>query len=222
MQFSPFIGYPILAGFNLTESEIIGYWGVFSFLIGTIVILILVAPTLKEDSMLRSKGSDRVVMWSILGVFMAYFAQIIAANIEIYILGITTSSENTQTLMNIARDVPLFVVVTVLFAPVLEEIVFRKILFGSIYKKTNFWIAGIISSLIFSVVHGDISHTLTYTAMGFVFAFLYVKTKRIIVPIFAHMMMNGFVVLVQYNLTPEDLERMEQQLEQMKTIFIGG
>ncbi len=43
----------------------------------------------------------------------------------------------------------------------------------------------------------ELAHLLLYSAMGFTFAFLYVKTKRILVPIFAHVSMNTAVALVQ-------------------------
>ena len=57
--------------------------------------------------------------------------------------------------------------------------------------------------------------------MGFVFAFVYIKTKRIMVPIIVHMAMNTITVIMQYSFTPEDLENMQKQLEEM-FIFIGG
>jgi len=152
---------------------------------------------------------------------MALIAQTIAGMIEIHILGIKTTSENTQILMDITRSIPIFMILTALIAPILEEIVFRKIIFGTLYKRTNFFIAGLISALIFGFVHGEPQHILIYASMGFVFAFLYVKTKRIIVPIIAHMAMNSLVVITQYSLTPEDIEKMQKQLEQMQ-IFIGG
>jgi membrane protease YdiL (CAAX protease family) len=59
--------------------------------------------------------------------------------------------------------------------------------------------------------------------MGFTFAFLYVKTKRIIVPIFAHVAMNTMVVIVQ-TVFREDIEKMMKQVEEMQQVqvIIGG
>jgi hypothetical protein len=51
--------------------------------------------------------------------------------------------------------------------------------------------------------------------MGGIFAFLYVKTNRIIVPIIAHVAMNSFVVIVQY-VFREDIEEMIKQMEEMQ------
>ena len=157
-------------------------------------------------------------MWAIAGVFLALFSQGIAAYIE-SLFGIKSASENTMSLMEIARRAPIFILIPVIFAPILEEIIFRKIVFGSIYKRTNFLIAVVISALVFGLFHFDITHLFVYFAMGVVFAFLYVKTNRIITPIIAHMAMNLLVVLTQFNLTEEKIRQLQ---EQMQTIFTGG
>jgi len=73
--------------------------------------------------------------------------------------------------------------------------------------------------VLFSVVHLDFSHLLIYTAMGFTFAFLYVRTNRIIVPIFAHVAMNTLVVLLQTFREP--IEEYLKNVEKMQMI-IGG
>jgi len=205
----------------LEKYEAMAYGNILGFILGLIAILIILKPEMKSNQMREASTITETIIWSILGVFMAFFAQTIASMIEIHIFNIKTTSENTQVLMNITRSVPLFMLLTAIVAPILEEIVFRKIIFGVLYKRTNFFIAGIISALIFGFIHGEPKHILVYASMGFVFAFLYVKTKRIIVPIIAHMAMNSIVVITQYSLTPEDIEKMQKQLEQMH-IFIGG
>lgn len=221
-QFSTFVIAPILFSvFSLEKFEAGIYGNIIGFIGGLIVILIILKPEMKVRDIPGAATTKQTIIWSIAGVFMAFIAQIVAANIEIYVFGIKTTSENTQILMDITRSIPLFMIITAIIAPILEEIVFRKIIFGVLYERTNFFIAGIVSALIFGFVHGEPIHILLYASMGFVFAFLYVKTKRIIVPIIAHAAMNSIVVLTQYSLTPEDIENLQKQLEQMY-IFIGG
>lgn len=221
-QFSVIAIAPILyiiTPLDRFESSI--YGNILGFILGLIAVLIILKPEMKANQVRDASTITETIMWSILGVFMALFAQTIAGMIEVHILGIKTTSQNTQVLMDITRAVPLFIILTALIAPILEEIVFRKIIFGTIYKRTNFFIAGLISALIFGFVHGEPKHLLVYASMGFVFAYLYVKTKRIIVPIIAHAAMNSLVVITQFSLTPEDIEQMQRELEQMQ-IFIGG
>lgn len=205
----------------LDKFEASVYGNILGFILGLIAVLLILKPEMKANQLRNASTIGETIMWSILGVFMAFIAQTIASMIEIHVFGIKTTSENTQILMDITRSVPLFMILTALVAPILEEIVFRKVIFGVLYKRTNFIIAGLISALIFGFIHGEPKHILVYASMGFVFAFLYVKTKRIIVPIIAHMAMNTIVVIAQYSLTPEDIEKMQRELEQMH-IFIGG
>ncbi|AZB44719.1 CPBP family intramembrane metalloprotease [Bacillus sp. FJAT-42376] len=221
MLFSGYFGYPLLLQLGVDRSQVIGYWNIISFAIGVIVVLLLLRKD-RGDYDLRGKPASPAssAAWAIGGIFLAFLAQVIAANIESQLLGIKPGSENTKQIMDIVKVTPLMIFVVSIAGPVLEEIVFRKIIFGTIYKRTNFILAALISSVIFAVVHRDPAHILLYSAMGFTFAFLYVKTKRIIVPIIAHLSMNTIVVVIQY-VYSDDIERMMKDAEQLQSI-IGG
>ncbi|TCT18943.1 hypothetical protein EDD68_12051 [Melghiribacillus thermohalophilus] len=221
MQLSSIIGIPLLVLFRIPEEHIVSTWTIISFTAGLIITLFLLKPEFRRGKRQRA-DAGKIVLWSILGIFIAIFAQGIAANIEWYLFDIRPGSENTQFLMDIARQTPAFLIVPILYAPILEEIVFRKILFGTFYKKMNFFLAALLSSLIFGIIHMEPEHLLIYASMGLVFAYLYVKTKRIIVPIMAHLGMNSLAVMTQYFLPEEEIERILDQMEQMQTILFGG
>lgn len=221
-------GYPfalILKATNISKEyySAIGIgWTVFSFVVALIIILLILKPEkdLRKDPEAASFGM--VIVWSIIGFFLALFGQAIVNWIQTSILGINPESENTQNIMEIARAAPIIIIVIAIIGPILEEIVFRKIIFGSIYKRTNFFIGALASGLIFAFVHNDFSHTLIYLTIGFVFAFIYVQSKRIIVPIIAHASMNTIVVIAQLNMSPEKLERIRESYEKLQMILIGG
>lgn len=220
MQFSVFLAVPLLVFvFHVDPTLANIYWSVFSFTVGLLVVLWFLKPDMQMRADPEAAGIGAIILWSILGVFMAILSQRIALLIEMDILGISPGSENTQGIMSMARAAPIFIILPAILAPILEEIIFRKIIFGSLYKKMNFFFASLISSLIFAVVHTDFTHILMYAAMGFVFAFLYVQTKRIIVPILVHAGMNSLVVLVQYSIDPEEMQKM---LDELQIIFFGG
>nr|WP_219914666.1 CPBP family intramembrane glutamic endopeptidase [Thalassobacillus sp. CUG 92003] len=217
-QISTLAGVPILYYLvGLSRNNSIAIWSIISFSIATLIILRLLKPDMTNLSHERS-GKGGIILWSILGVFMALFSQGIAVQIE-SLFGISQGSENTRDIIEVAQQSPLFILLPVVFAPITEEIIFRKIIFGSIYKRTNFIVAVLISSIIFGAFHFDFSHILIYTAMGMVFAFLYVKTKSIITPIVAHMAMNSLVVVAQYGISEEEYEDI---MEQLQMILIGG
>ena len=171
---------------------------------------------MKEPSRSQNQASIPVsIFWSIFGIFLALFAQSIAVMIEQQ-LGIKPESDNTQEILFVIQQVPLMIIVSSIIGPILEEIIFRKIIFGSLYKRFNFVISALISSVIFGLAHMELVHLLLYSAMGFTFAFLYVQTKRILVPIVAHVSMNTFVAIIQIY-----QQEIEIFLKNMQA-FIGG
>ena len=131
---------------------------------------------------------------------MIIVAQIIVGLIDNFIFNINPVSERSQSktaILDTLSPIMLLInlVTTIIFAPLFEEIMCRKIIFSTLYTKTNFFIASLVSSIAFAVPHMDFTYLLSYIATGFVLSFIYVKTKRIIVPIIAHSSINAFVFL---------------------------
>jgi uncharacterized protein len=228
MQLSSLIGIPLVAfigaamGKSLKEMETLSipYWLVISFTLTFLIVLLILRKESKLQADLRGAATPASsAAWAVAGVFLALMAQSIAASIE-NMLGIEMGSENTQEIIKLIENFPIVILVSSIIGPILEEIVFRKIIFGSLHKKMNFFFAALISSVIFALAHFEPEHVILYSAMGFTFAFLYVKTKRIIVPIIAHVTMNTMVVLLQ-SVFREDIERMIKEAEKIQS-FIGG
>ncbi|MBP3953002.1 CPBP family intramembrane glutamic endopeptidase [Bacillus suaedae] len=224
-QLSIIPGQFLLHWLGVDTDQILGMWSIISFTLGLLVILLLLRKDMNERHLVRDRSSrGEAFRWIIIGVFMVFAAQYAAALIEMYVFGIEPGSENTAQIVEYAKAFPAFLIVVSIIGPILEEIVFRLVIFGSLYKRFNFWIAGILSSLIFAAVHMDFTHLLIYTAMGFAFAYLYVRTKRIIVPIIAHVSINLFVSLVQVIFADRIAEWLEQleEIQQQTSLIIGG
>lgn len=222
VQFSFLLGVPLIVklfDMNTPRQEAFAniYWSIGSFIVGVFVVLWIMRKDLFGKKIDGAVSVPMSFLWAFLGLFLAYAAVMAAGIIEL-ILGITDSSENTESIMNVIRAIPLFMVIPIFCAPILEEIIFRKIIFGVLYKKTNFFVAALISAVVFGLVHGEPIHILSYAAMGLVFAFLYVKTKRLLVPILVHMALNSVTVIIQYI----GIEKIEQKLESLQMILIGG
>ncbi|MCL9971447.1 CPBP family intramembrane metalloprotease [Anoxybacillus kestanbolensis] len=226
MQLSSLVGVPLLAhsGFvNASNKEIAfsiasGYWAVISFSIALFLVLYFMKEDMKYSYDRHQASIGMSVFWAIGGFLLALFAQGVAANIEVHLFGVEMGSENTRRIVEMVKLTPALMLVTSIVGPVLEEIIFRKIIFGTLYQKYNFFLSAIISSLLFAVVHLEFEHLLLYATMGFVFAFLYVKTKRIIVPIAAHVLMNTFVVAIQ-TLFAEEIESIMREAERMQFVI---
>ncbi|WP_161879025.1 CPBP family intramembrane glutamic endopeptidase [Alkalibacterium sp. MB6] len=142
-----------------------------------------------------SPNARDIILWGIVGVFVALFVQNIAGIIEATFLGSNLSSVNTTQIMEIVVRYPAFLLLAGIAGPIMEEFVFRKVMFGLLLDKIGGVGAAVISSLFFAFVHLD-GLLLVYSSMGFVFSWLYYKTKNIWTPIIAHCMMNVLAVLL--------------------------
>ena len=124
-------------------------WSLFTVnAIAAIIFLLLILPKKILPSFQREKifHSAMRFLWGFIGFFLALGGQMLAGAIEM-LIGIEPGSENTAILSEIAKVSPIIIISIVLFAPFLEEIIFRRVIFGGVYQKTNFWIAAIVSAL---------------------------------------------------------------------------
>ncbi|WP_216667925.1 CPBP family intramembrane glutamic endopeptidase [Sporosarcina jiandibaonis] len=209
--FQYFKGNPSLTS---QEAEYHGIaWSLFTAnTLAAIIFLLLIFTRKKFFHVFKGKPASvgSTILWGVIGFFLALFGQMAAGFIE-QMMGIEPGSENTAFLSEIAKVSPIIIICIVVFAPLLEEIVFRRVIFGGLYQKTNFIIAALVSGLIFAAVHGELQHLLIYLAPGLVFSFIYFKTKRLIAPMISHLLMNGLVVTVQLNYDKiEQLQNMHQ------------
>lgn len=174
-----------------------GWYMFFSMFLALIVSILFIARDKQFfDNFKEKMPLPQAILWGIIGFVMVLAGQMIGGMIE-SLLGISGSSENTTSLLGITDVVPIAILAIALFGPILEELVFRRVIFGSLYQGTSFWIAALISSLFFALMHFDFVHILLYAITGFVMAFLYTKTGRIITPMIAHILLNTFVTFTQ-------------------------
>lgn len=226
MQFSSIIGIPLVYllgsffGYKQQEMQFsaIVIWLIFSFAITLLVVLVLLRNEIKNPMRNSPASAASSIGWAVGGIFLSLFAQSAASMIE-GLFGVTQGSENTERLMTFVEYSPSVILVISIIGPILEEVVFRKIIFGTLYKRLNFFFSALISSILFAVAHNEFIHLLLYASMGFTFSYLYVKTKRILVPIFAHVSMNTLVVVIQLN--QDNVQKWMEQSDQI-TKFIGG
>ncbi|MGB3160560.1 MAG: CPBP family intramembrane glutamic endopeptidase [Carnobacterium sp.] len=182
------------------QTEALIYGTIFSFTAGAMVMLLLNQKSTIKNSLTLSPSAPRkqVVMWGLIGTLIAFASQIVASLIESQLLGLQMESANTQNILLTIGKYPFYLIIVSIMAPIMEELVFRKVIFGFFYDLTGVVGAAVISSLLFAFIHAD-SHILLYSTMGFVFSYLYVKTKNIATPIIAHILMNTSVILLNLN-----------------------
>lgn len=172
----------LLALFTGTPDEqlikLSGWWSTISFAIAFIVSFLLISRNNNFWNVFSGEKMPlgKAIGWGVIGFFLVFLGQTIGAYIELA-LGIDMGSENTEAIMDVTKVAPVMIIATVFLGPVLEELVFRRVIFGSIIQHYNFWIACDISAIVFAAIHMDFTHIILYTICGLIFAFLYHKTK---------------------------------------------
>lgn len=201
---SPYIpGFMALAHKFPTVQQ--GYGVVYTtvFFLTLAIVLLLLRPDRKLNLMRDEKRASLPVsvLWAVGGVFALFLLQFLATLINFAIFGQVSGSEHTRQVETLTRYSPVFLLTVSIVGPILEEIVFRKILFGSLRNKIGFWFAAIISSLVFAVMHQDLRNLLVYVLIGIFLCFTYQMTRRITVNMFMHATMNAIVVLISYGVS---------------------
>lgn len=99
--------------------------------------------------------------------------------------------ENTNQLMELMLGSNFFfrLIVVGILAPIFEELIFRKVLIDHV-SVNGYLPAILISGIMFGLFHGNFSQAGFATLIGFLFAFIYVKTGKVIYTIILHMIMN--------------------------------
>lgn len=82
-------------------------------------------------------------------------------------------------------------IVTVIVAPVVEELIFRRMLIDRT-RHYGEWCAIVFSALMFGLFHGNLYQFFYAFGVGLLFAFIYVRTGRAWYTVLLHMAVNFF------------------------------
>lgn len=116
----------------------------------------------------------------------------------------TGISANEETIRETFKISPIYIFFSsVIFAPVVEELVFRQSLKNIIPNK---YIFIIVSGIIFGGLHvitsltsvTDLLYLIPYCAPGFAFAYILADSDNIFIPISLHFMHNGILIALQF------------------------
>lgn len=129
-----------------------------------------------------------------------------AMSVSTYIIGGLLNkpvSDNENIVRTLIHMYPAYMVFsTIIFAPIVEELVARKAIRDLIKNDKIFLL---VSGLSFGILHVvftakvpiDLLYAIPYGAMGIAFAYMLLKKKNIALPITIHMLHNAALVLVQ-------------------------
>lgn len=130
----------------------------------------------------------------LVAICMSYFITMVANWIGLLITGLVgklKGGEVSNVLMDITAGVSsiwIFLIVAVA-APVVEELIFRKFFLDRIAQYGE-GIAIVMSGILFGLFHGNLNQFAYAFGLGCFFAFVYMKTRKVLYPILLHMGVN--------------------------------
>ncbi|MBU1143058.1 MAG: CPBP family intramembrane metalloprotease [Firmicutes bacterium] len=139
-------------------------------------------------------------LYIILGnIFAGYLSEIMSNLFKLA----PSESINQEVIVSALRSegMILMILSAVILGPIVEELIFRKAVFGLI--KSN-GMALFVSTFVFGIIHlvGEASvqealvNGISYFVMGFIFGYIYIKNNRnIMIPIAVHILSNLVSVL---------------------------
>lgn len=139
----------------------------------------------------------------VIGIWILTYVLIYIVDLIYKKLGIVGSSENQDVIESAIMSPvrPLVFIATVIMAPILEELIFRKALFGMLEHrfKLNKILVLVIGSLFFAGIHvlspGNLKYIFLYLPVSLTIGFSYLYTGNIFVPITIHFINNLIVYL---------------------------
>ena len=183
---------------NLITKEIISLST--EFILITIIIYIYRKDIVKSLKNFYNIHFSNYIKYLILAIGL-----MIISNVIIYMITSIETSSNQQAIVDTLEEAPIYTcILAVIFAPVLEELVFR-LSFRKMFKTNTLFI--IISGLFFGFMHISSSNNLLefiyiipYSIPGCVFAYTLTKSDNICVPILLHFMHNSLIMLLQFSI----------------------
>ena len=199
---SSFISTIILSILHIDISNLSKFQKIIYNISFELILIIIITFTYRKTIIKDIKNFKNCHFTNYIRYWLIALILMIISNILINtFIGIDTSS-NQEIIVETFKKAPIFTtILTILFAPLLEELVFR-LSFRKMFKTNNLFI--IISGLFFGFMHVsnpnsllELIYIIPYSIPGIIFAYTLTKSNNIFVPIGLHFIHNSVMTLFQ-------------------------
>ncbi|MEA4896073.1 MAG: type II CAAX endopeptidase family protein [Oscillospiraceae bacterium] len=141
-------------------------------------------------------GFGKLISYLAMSFAVMYIGNIIGTLLNAGI-GELKGTELTNPLEELmtGSDIYIEMLVIVIIAPILEELMFRKVLIDRI-RVYGEGTAILVSGLMFGLFHGNLFQFFYAFGLGALFAYIYLRTGRVRYTMILHTIINGFGVLM--------------------------
>lgn len=180
---------------QLSESKTLSLFVVATF---EFILLIPIAVILGLRKVpwveLGLRRFDRKALALGCGLLAATYILVLINNLIMVALGVITQADTIIEMLGEIDSPLLFAFVTVVAAPVTEELFFRGFLFKGLREKYGWVNALMFSSIIFALFHGQIATLIPTFLLGALFAYMYQRTESVLPGMILHFTVNSMGV----------------------------
>lgn len=170
--------------------------------------VLLIIQVLLNKSILVKKIQVKLFCKAVLWGLTAVLIEIIAIIAVILLTKVSVPSANTSRIFNLIVHNPIFIIYTILIAPILEELVFRYAFFNlakGVYEKLNKsvdrntkleWVfCALVTAFIFAGLHAD-NTVWEYVLISILLQWLLHHYKDIRINMITHITFNLITILL--------------------------
>jgi len=173
---------------NMNQSLLCNYIAMYGMAFPTYLLMSKPMEKIPPEKHKMSFGSfliclmicvGQMVAGNLVGTVINVILTTLLPNTEAYSLNAFVFNENPY----------FFLFLAVICAPIIEEIILRKVFIDRVRKFGDGW-AILFSGLLFGFLHGNFTQFFYATFLGWFLAFIYVKTGKLQYTIAMHMILN--------------------------------
>lgn len=188
-------------GYVTTFIQKVTAWNVhLTMLLFLLIVICSLALMLLNISKTELEAKKRTICqmgWTIPLCLLIAIAKIIITSSMLNVLSVfnpnTVSGVYSFSVQN--ATYPMLAFVSIVCAPIMEEITFRGVLCNRLDKVSFRWCAIIISAAAFGLWHRNLGQFVYTFAAGVLYGYLYLVTKRLIYPMLVHFVNNLLGIL---------------------------
>lgn len=141
-----------------------------------------------QEAGLHKFNKSKVLPLILLGGATAFFVSCVLSLLPLPESLMESYMESSQGLLS--GNLAVMILSTVIVAPIVEEVVFRGLILSRLKKSMNVWVAIVISSLLFALLHGQLLWIIYTFFLGMLLAIIAEHFNTIGASIILHMAFN--------------------------------
>ncbi len=174
----------------------------FGALITVPILIVIKYLDIKKERLRGAYGYKSVFFLKYLfivpfAISFMYAANVIVSIIEKLLPSIAHSFDETAKAIY-GANITVQVITAVILGPIVEELIFRGLMYIRLKRMFGPGIAAFVTGLIFGLYHGNVSQGIYAFIFSYAAIFIYEQYKNICAPIIMHMVANGVSVLVSF------------------------